>query len=110
VIGLLGLHVLLLGWGAARHTPSIDEVGFLAAGISHWTCGSFDLYRVNPPLVRMLGTLPAREDADRVPQLARHGQVGAQDAHQTAIAGVRTQEVQPVHPGAPRQRGMVAQA
>jgi len=30
----------------------------MGAGISHWYLGRFDLYRVNPPLVRMLATLP----------------------------------------------------
>ena len=36
----------------------VDEVGHVAAGVSHWQTGTFDLYRVNPPLVRMIAALP----------------------------------------------------
>lgn len=39
------------------HTfPTADEIGHLPAGVSHWKYGRFDLYRVNPPLVRMICT------------------------------------------------------
>ncbi len=55
---LLVMHAALLAWGAYRHSPTIDEVGHLPAGISHWQFGRFDLYRVNPPLVRMLAAVP----------------------------------------------------
>ena len=51
-------HVVLLVWGAGVHSPSVDEVGHMAAGVSHWQFGSFDLYRVNPPLVRLVATIP----------------------------------------------------
>jgi len=30
----------------------------MAAGLSHWQFGRFDLYRVNPPLVRLIATAP----------------------------------------------------
>jgi 4-amino-4-deoxy-L-arabinose transferase-like glycosyltransferase len=55
---LLVLHVGLLAYSATQHSPTIDEVAHMAAGVSHWELGRFDLYRVNPPLVRMLATLP----------------------------------------------------
>lgn len=55
---ILGLHAILLAYGAAVHSPTIDEVAHMAAGVSHWELGRFDLYRVNPPLVRLLATLP----------------------------------------------------
>ncbi len=51
-------HIALLAWGAADHSPSVDEVGHLVAGVSHWQFGRFDLYRVNPPLVRLVAALP----------------------------------------------------
>ncbi|MBF6596556.1 MAG: glycosyltransferase family 39 protein, partial [Thermaceae bacterium] len=54
---LLG-HAALLAWGDSRHSPTIDEVGHLPAGLSHWQFGQFDLYRVNPPLVRIVAALP----------------------------------------------------
>lgn len=52
------VHCSLVAWIAWWDTPSPDEMGHLAAGLSHWRFGRFDLYRVNPPLVRMWGTLP----------------------------------------------------
>jgi len=50
-LALLTLHAGLLAWGAWRHSPVYDEVGYLPAGISHWELGRFDLYCGNPPLV-----------------------------------------------------------
>ncbi len=55
---VLAVHLGLLGWAASRHSPVWDEAGHLVAGISHWEHGRFDLYRVNPPLVRMVATVP----------------------------------------------------
>ena len=55
---LLLVHATLLAWGDSRHSPSIDEVGHLPAGLSHWQLGQFELYRVNPPLVRLVAALP----------------------------------------------------
>jgi len=55
---LLLVQAGLLGYGAAVHSPCIDEVGHMAAGLSHWKLGRFDLYHVNPPLVRMVAVVP----------------------------------------------------
>jgi Dolichyl-phosphate-mannose-protein mannosyltransferase len=55
---LLLVHAGLLMYGAAVHSPSIDEVGHMAAGLSHWKFERFDLYHVNPPLVRMVAVVP----------------------------------------------------
>ena len=57
-LSLLFIHAGLLAWGDLRHSPTIDEVGHLAAGIAHWQDGRFDPYAVNPPLVRMVAALP----------------------------------------------------
>jgi 4-amino-4-deoxy-L-arabinose transferase-like glycosyltransferase len=56
--GLLLIHAGLLAYGAAVHSPAIDEVGHMAAGLSHWQLGNFDLYHVNPPLVRSVAAVP----------------------------------------------------
>lgn len=56
---LLTAHVGLLAWSATRHSPVVDEVGHLPAGLSHWHLNRFDLYSVNPPLIRCVATLPA---------------------------------------------------
>jgi hypothetical protein len=45
-------------WGASRQAPTLNEPAHLVAGVSHLTFGTFDLYRVNPPLVRMVAALP----------------------------------------------------
>jgi hypothetical protein len=58
VLGLLLAHVALLAWGATRHSPSNDEVAHLTAGLSYWRLARFDLYRVNPPLVRLVAGAP----------------------------------------------------
>jgi hypothetical protein len=52
------IHAGLLAWGASRHSPAIDEVAHLAAGLCHWQEGKFAPYAVNPPLVRMVAALP----------------------------------------------------
>lgn len=58
VVAILLTHVGLLGWSASCHSPTVDEPGHLVAGISHWEFGRYELYRVNPPLVRMVAVLP----------------------------------------------------
>ena len=58
VLVLLATQAGLLAYSATRHSPTHLEPAFLAAGISHWQFGRFELYRVNPPLVRMVAALP----------------------------------------------------
>ncbi len=55
---LLTIHIGLLAYSAWAHSPTFNEPAHLAAGMSHWQFGRFELYRVNPPLVRMLAALP----------------------------------------------------
>jgi len=55
---VLTAHAGLVGWAATRHSPCYDEVGHLGAGLSHWGLGTLDAYNVNPPLVRLVATLP----------------------------------------------------
>ena len=55
---LLGLHGGLLAWIAAKHSPVVGEVNHLPAGLSHLYLERFDLFRVNPPLVRTVAALP----------------------------------------------------
>jgi Dolichyl-phosphate-mannose-protein mannosyltransferase len=57
-IAFLVVHTGLLAWEARRWSPAFDEVAHLAAGMSHWQLARFDLYRVNPPLIRMLAAVP----------------------------------------------------
>lgn len=55
---LLTAHAILLAWSAYKYAPATDEPGHLVAGISHWRFGRFDLYRVTPPLVRLVAAAP----------------------------------------------------
>lgn len=55
---ILGAYVGLLAWSAKQHSPTYNEIGHVPAGISHWKFGLYDLYRVNPPLPRMVATFP----------------------------------------------------
>ncbi len=63
---LLVIHTLLLAASAWMHSPTRDEWGHLPAGVSHWQLGQFDLYRVNPPLVRMVAALPVLPYAPQI--------------------------------------------
>ncbi len=58
LLSIMLVQSSLLAWSAARHAPTWDEVGHLAAGVSHWTFGDFSQYCVNPPLVRTVATAP----------------------------------------------------
>lgn len=58
VAGVLIIHTLLLGYSAYVHSPTLNEPAHLVAGLSYWKFGRFDIYNVNPPLVRMVAALP----------------------------------------------------
>jgi len=58
VLGLLAIHSVLLLYSSYVHSPTLNEPGHLVAGLSHWELGRYELYRVNPPLVRMVASLP----------------------------------------------------
>lgn len=49
---------MLLAWSDYQHSPVWDEPAHLAAGLSIWENGYFDLYTVNPPLVRAWAAVP----------------------------------------------------
>lgn len=55
---LLLFQAALLAWQARGDGPTWDEVGHFAAGLDHLRNGRFDMYRVNPPLVRMIALIP----------------------------------------------------
>lgn len=58
LIGLLLVHSSMLAYNARWMSPTLDEPAHIVAGLSHWKFGHFSLYRVNPPLVRMVAALP----------------------------------------------------
>lgn len=58
VAALLLTHAALVAYSATRHSPTLNEPGHLVAGLSHWTFGRFEVYRVNPPLVHYIAAVP----------------------------------------------------
>ncbi len=58
VILLLSIHAAMLAHAATQHSPTKLEPAFLVAGLSHWHFGRFELFRVNPPLARMVAAMP----------------------------------------------------
>ena len=57
-LSVLAVHAGLLVYSALVHAPTLAEVGHVGAGVSHWRFGDFSLFRVNPPLTRLIATLP----------------------------------------------------
>ena len=55
---ILAVHALLAGRSAWVSSITADEHGHLASGVSYWQHGSFHVYHVNPPLMKMLAALP----------------------------------------------------
>jgi hypothetical protein len=58
VFSLLFIHTILIIWSAYVHSPNPDEVAHLPCGLSIWKDYRYDLYSVNPPLVRMIASSP----------------------------------------------------
>jgi len=58
VFALLAIHGGLLAYSAWVHSPTYCEVNHFPAGLHHLHLGRFDLFRVNPPLVRTVAALP----------------------------------------------------
>ena len=56
--GVLTIQMCLIIFAARVHSPCVDEAAHLAAGMSHWRLGGFQLYAVNPPIVRLAASLP----------------------------------------------------
>jgi len=52
------IHFLLLAYCAHQDSFTFDEVAHLPSGLFHWEQGRFGMFRVNPPLVRLVATLP----------------------------------------------------
>jgi hypothetical protein len=81
---LLLAHAVMLAWQGCRDSATWDEVGHLAAGLSHWRNGTFSSYRVNPPLVRLIACAPV-VSADLAGDLEQYELI--QDPHYRAEFG-----------------------
>jgi len=57
---LITVHCGIMAVAASLHCPSLNEPGHLSAGVYIWEFGRFGVYRVNPPLVRVVAAAPIR--------------------------------------------------
>lgn len=55
---VIAIHIALLALSAYWQSPTYDEPAHLVAGLRHWQSGRFDVYRANPPLVRLVAAAP----------------------------------------------------
>jgi hypothetical protein len=55
---LFAIHSVMLAKAAAVHSPTHNEPAHLVAGLFTWQFGRFEVYRVNPPLTRMIAAIP----------------------------------------------------
>lgn len=55
---LLAAHTALLVYSSRWQFPTRNEVAHVPAGLACWYTGDFSLYGVNPPLWKMIATLP----------------------------------------------------
>lgn len=55
---VLVLHIFAVAWSAYVHTPVVDEIGHLPAGLAVWRFGRTNVYNVNPPAVKAVAALP----------------------------------------------------
>lgn len=76
VAGLLTVHVALVLDCAARDFATYDEMGNLAAGLSYWETGNYRLYNVNPPLPKLLASLPVWLSGPDLSALRQPGESG----------------------------------
>jgi 4-amino-4-deoxy-L-arabinose transferase-like glycosyltransferase len=71
VLGVLLVILLVQGialWIASRRlSPTVDEYPHLVAGLYYWQTGEFNLYNVNPPLVRLWASLPLAIEQVAIP-------------------------------------------
>jgi hypothetical protein len=55
---LLVIQALLLGYLSWSTSPNRTEIGHLGASVYFWHTGKFDVFHVNPPLVRIIAGIP----------------------------------------------------
>ncbi len=55
---ILAIHAVLLGLLSFGDSPTNIEIAHLPSGLSHWEHGTFYYFKQNPPLVRLIASLP----------------------------------------------------
>jgi len=57
---LLAINGVLLGYLAWSQSPTVQEAVQLPAGLSHYDIKTFEISKVNPPLVRLWASIPVK--------------------------------------------------
>lgn len=70
---LLVLHAVLAIDSLRQHCVTVDEGAHLLSGLLAWEQGRFDFYYVNPPLVKLLTSLPMVIVRPSLPEQVRWG-------------------------------------
>jgi glutamine amidotransferase-like uncharacterized protein/4-amino-4-deoxy-L-arabinose transferase-like glycosyltransferase len=74
IFAVIIVHIFMVTWMSFWNSPNGNEPGHLAAGVYTLRFGRTDLYRVNPPLSRMIAAIPANYifgiEADWLPTAA----------------------------------------
>lgn len=60
------LHATMLTVGVLSSSPTRNEVAHIPAGLDYWHTAHFQLYNANPPLSKLIATLPVLNRAVRV--------------------------------------------
>ena len=76
IVSILLVHVGMVGWMAWRNSPNANEIAHLPAGIYTWQFGKFDVYSVNPPLVRLVAAMPVMLCSPKTNWRRYYGHVG----------------------------------
>jgi glutamine amidotransferase-like uncharacterized protein len=58
VVFILLVHITLLSISSFLDSPTNVETAHLPAGLSHWEHGTFYYFKQNPPLVRLVASIP----------------------------------------------------
>lgn len=93
---LCAIQTALTAGIALTDSPTFLEPAHLASGISHWKLGRFELFRVNPPLVRSIAAIPALFMSPKTswemffehPGARAEFPVGREFFHENGVAGV----------------------
>jgi hypothetical protein len=94
-VTLLLLSQLLISANLAeRRFENVDEIAHLPSGISHFKFLRFDLYRVNPPLIRSLVAVPALLNQPRYDWLQYSDAVGKRPEFEIGRKQLRSEGLQ----------------
>jgi glutamine amidotransferase-like uncharacterized protein/4-amino-4-deoxy-L-arabinose transferase-like glycosyltransferase len=58
IVLLIIVHVIFLVLLSFKDSPTNIEIAHLPSGLSHWEHGTFYYFKQNPPLVRLIASLP----------------------------------------------------